>query len=55
MRMGQVIKQPGVEEFVDGFAVVWEDHFEKLTDAGLNHWWVNWMICLNEDSIDREE
>lgn len=55
MSVGQIVKQPCVEELVHSLAVVAEDHLEQLTDARLDHGWVNWVVCLNENSVYWEE
>jgi hypothetical protein len=51
VRMGKVVKQPSIEELVDGLTVVRKDHFIKFSDNRLYHWWVGRMVGLLEDSI----
>ena len=55
MSVGQIVKQPCIKELVYSLAIVAKDHLEQLSDAGLNHGWVNWVVSLNENSVNWEE
>ena len=53
--MCQVIKQSSIKELVNSFRIVWKDHLKQFSDAWLYHRRVNWIIRLNENSVDWEK